>query len=169
MYGRLKNIKLIICLFYYASVIHLLYGDFITDAEIAQWTFAPRPKEGDYKKTTATETDHEEREVTKLCENNHSILYQKLVEQSAKWREIGIHLGFRPSELDEIQARPALYATAPKSLLSAMLADWLQWAPGDQRGSTNTPTLEGLSDALNNARLSEMAQSVTAVTLEPTA
>ena len=24
-----------ICLFYYASVIHLLYGDFITDAEIA--------------------------------------------------------------------------------------------------------------------------------------
>ena len=53
-----------------------------------------------------------------------------MVEHSAKWREIGTHLaiGFRPSELEEIQARPALYTDAPKSLLNAMLADWLQWA-----------------------------------------
>ena len=94
-------------------------------------------------------------------------MYVKLTEHGAKWREIGTHLGFRPSELDEIQARPALYATAPKSWLGAMLAEWLQWTPGDQRGSTKCATLEGLSDALNKAGLSEAAQSI--MTLDLTA
>ena len=122
---------------------------------------APKPKEDDREATPATEP--EEREVTRLSENSHSVLYQKLVEHCAKWREIGTHLGFRPSELQEIQSRPALYATAPKSLLSAMLADWLQWAPGDQRGSTECATLEGLSDALDKAKLSEAARLITTV------
>ena len=49
----LKIIKLITS----TMAIQSLYADFITDAEIAQWTFA--------KETTliATETDHEEREL----------------------------------------------------------------------------------------------------------
>ena len=142
---------------------HTWYVDFITDAEKAQWTLAPKPKKDDHEQAE-TATEPEEREVIKLDENNHSVLYQKLVEHCAKWREIGTHLGFRPSELQEIQSRPALYATAPKSLLSAMIADWLQWAPGDQRGSTKCATLEGLSDALNKVGLSEDAQSI--MTLE---
>ena len=37
------------------------------------------------------------------------------------------------------------------SLFGAMLQDWLQWAPGDGRGSTCFATLEGLKEALNNA------------------
>ena len=106
---------------------------------------------------------------TKLSENNHSILYESLAKYSAKWHEIGTYLRFLPSELEEIKARPGLYGTAPKSWLSAILADWLQWAPGDQRGSTECATLEGLSDALNKAGLSEAAQSITTVTLEPMA
>ena len=114
---------------------------------------------------TAAEPQIEEREPkskpTKLLENNHSILYAKLCKYCAEWREIGTHLGFDPPELNEIQARPPLYATAPKSLLSAMLADWLQWAPGDQRGSTSYATLEGLRDALNKAGLSVASQSIT--------
>ena len=87
-------------------------------------------------------------------------MYQKLTEHSAKWRDIGTLLGFRPSELDEIQARPALYATAPKSWLGTVLAEWFQWSPGDQRGSIKCATLEGLSDALNKAGLSESAQLI---------
>ena len=50
-----------------------------------------------------------------------------------------------------------------------MLADWLQWAPGDQRGSTSYATQEGLRDALNKGELSEAAQSITAEILKPTA
>ncbi len=118
--------------------------------------------------TAATDPQTKEREP-KLSENNHSVLYGKLAEHSAEWREIGTHLGFRPSELNEIQARPPLYATAPKSLLSAMLADWLQWAPGDQRGSTNYVTLEGLRDAVNKAGLSDAARLITTEILKPTA
>ena len=151
-------------------------------------------REQEDEAATAAEPQAEEREPkpkskpTKLSENNHSVLNAKLTKYSAQWREIGTHLGFYPYELNEIQARPPLYTTASKTLLSslvpkplprfqcglgtrlllsAMLADWLQWAPGDQRGSTSYATLEGLSDALNEAGLSEAAQSITREILKP--
>ena len=122
--------------------------------------------------TIAAEPQVEEREPKsnlKLSENHYSILYDKLTEYSAEWREIGTYLGFRPSELNEIQARPLLLNNAPKSWLGAMLTDWLQWTPEDRRGSTNYATLEGLRDALNKAGLSEAAQSITAEIFKPTA
>ena len=81
------------------------------------------------------------------------MLLEQLQIHSAKWREIGSYLGFRPSELDEIQARLLLLNGAPTSWLSAVLADWLQWAPGDSRGSTSFATLEDLKAALNQAGL----------------
>ena len=56
---------------------------------------------------------------------------------------------------------------APNSWLNTMLAEWLQWSPGDGRGSTKCATLERLSDALNKAGLSEAAQSI--MTLDLTA
>ena len=83
---------------------------FIIDAEKAHWMLAPKQKED----VAPTGVEPEEREVTKLSENNHSVLYQKLAEHSAKWREISTHLGFRPSELDEIQARPTSTLLHPK-------------------------------------------------------
>ena len=61
-------------------------------------------------------------------------------------------------ELSINQDRPILFTTAPKSYLSAMLSDWLQWAPGDNRGSTNYATLASLRDAVNNAGLGRAAQ-----------
>ena len=85
---------------------------------------------------------------TILHQHNHSVLYKQLIKHSAKWREIGISLGFLPQELQEIQAIPLLLSDAPRSFLSAMLADWLQWAPRDDRGSTCFATLEGLKFAL---------------------
>ena len=88
------------------------------------------------------------------------MLFEQLQTHSAKWREIGLSLGFRPSELDEIQARPLLLSGAPKSFLSAMLADWLQWVPGDSLGSTSFATLEDLKAALNQTGLGAAAYNL---------
>ena len=163
------------------------------DAEMGQWILAPKKNKDTLP--TATETvptaaetlptaaemiptativdaiptaaEHEERDVIILSEDNHSVLYRTLNEHSAKWREIGIHLGFRPSELDEIQSRPLLLSNASKSWLEAMLAEWLQWTPGDQRRSTSCATLEQLIDVLKDVGLSETAQLI--MTLDLTA
>ena len=101
--------------------------------------------------TVPTAAEPEERG---LSESNHSVLYGQLKEHSAKWRDIGIHLGFRSSELNDIQARPLLLNNAPKSWLEAMLSEWLQWAPGDHRGSNSYATLEQLMDVLKEVGLS---------------
>ena len=132
----------------------------ITDTESNKGTLAPKETEDVLAAVT---------EESELSGRNHSILYAKLAEHSNKWRDIGTYLGFRPTELDNIHARPLLLHNAPNSWLNAMLSEWLQWAPGDQRGSTNCATLEGLNDALNKAGLSEVAESITAVILKPTA
>ena len=93
-------------------------------------------------------------------DKDHSFLYGKMVQHSAKWREIGIFLGFYPGELDIIQARPFLLNNAPESWLGAMLAQWLQWAPGDGRGSTNVANEDSLKQALIKAELSDTAQAI---------
>ena len=102
---------------------------------------------------------------TRLEEKDHPRLLEKLSTHSAKWKEIGSYLGFLPSELEDIQARPLLLATAPKSFLHAMLAEWLQWAPGDIRESTGFATLESLKEALNKAGLGETACSIMHMTM----
>ena len=89
--------------------------------------------------------------------HDHPVLLKQLQAHSAKWREIGSFLGFFPGELGNIEARPSLLSGAPRSWLSAMLTDWLQWAPGDGRGSTSFATLESLKAALNQAGLGAIA------------
>ena len=69
--------------------------------------------------------------LTRLSDNHHSSLLLQLTNYAAVWREIGTHLGFHPGELSNIEARPNLMQSAPVSWLSAMLSQWLQWAPGD--------------------------------------
>ncbi len=103
---------------------------------------------------------------TRLEEKNHSRLLENLSTHSAKWKEIGSYLGFLPSELEDIQVRPLLLATAPKSFLHEMLAEWLQWAPGDSRGSSDFATLENLGEALNKAGLGDTACSIMALPLD---
>ena len=68
-----------------------------------------------------------------------------------------MYLGFRHGELDNIEARPILLQDAPTSWLSAMLAEWLQWAPRDMRGSTSFATVENLKIALKQAGLGATA------------
>ena len=89
--------------------------------------------------------------MSRLTESHHSVLCKELTKHAAAWRAIGIHLGFTQGQLDNIQAIPFLLAGAPTSWLSKILAEWLQWAPGDSQGTTSFATLERLKAALSEA------------------
>ena len=78
----------------------------------------------------------------------------------AKWRKIGIHLKFQQKELDIIQANPLLLNDAPTSWLSVMLSDWIEWAPGDSRGSTGYANLEDLKSAVSKAGFGVVAEEL---------
>ena len=101
---------------------------------------------------------------TQLTEQHKSVLLNQLTKHSTRWREIGLPLGFLPTELDNIQDRPLLLSRAPTSWLRAMLSEWLQWAPGDSRGSTSFATLEGLKTALGKAGLGAAAHDLSVQT-----
>ena len=73
---------------------------------------------------------------------------------------IGAYLGFLPSELRKIQMNPSLFFNGPDGWLSTMLEKWLQWAPGDSRGSKNCATLENLKSALPEAGFGATAHSL---------
>ena len=80
--------------------------------------------------------------------DHHSILFNQLAKHSAEWRNIGRCLGFLPSHLDIIEARPLLMKTAPCSWLEAVLAQWLRSGEGK---------LETLRNALWEAGLGQTA------------
>jgi hypothetical protein len=77
-----------------------------------------------------------------------------------KWREIGSGLGFTFSELEVVQNRPLLLATAPLSWLDAMLASWQHWTPTDSRRSRQYPTLCSLRTAVSKAGLGQTAEQL---------
>ena len=93
-------------------------------------------------------------------ERDFSTVLEKLRPHSSKWRDIGVGLGFTPSELDTIEAAPRHHPTAPKSFLSAMLSDWLEWAPGDARGSMAYANRDSLINAVDKAGLGRTAQEL---------
>ena len=68
-------------------------------------------------------------------------------------------MGFTQGELKNIQADPMLLLEgAPISWLNSMISKWLEWAPGDRRGSTGFATKECLRAALLQANLGDVAQ-----------
>ena len=93
----------------------------------------------------------------RLTERDIPRLLRQLKKHASKWREIGINLEFLPGELANIAARPNLSEGAPVSLLGALLEEWIQWAPGDSRGSTDFATLESLKTALSDSGLGAAA------------
>ena len=92
-----------------------------------------------------------------MTERHIPTLLQQIKNHASKWKEIGTHLGFLPSELSNIESRPNLNQGAPISWLSAMLEEWMQWAQGDTRGSTSFATLKDLKNALKEAGLAATA------------
>ena len=104
------------------------------------------------------EVCHSLKERLNKC--HYSFLIDKLSNYAADWREIGIHLKFHQKELDIIQAKPFLQSGAPKSWLSAMISDWMEWAPGDSRGSTSHANLEDLKSAVSKAGFGVVAEEL---------
>ena len=68
---------------------------------------------------------------------------------SRHWHIIAHGLGFTETEISTVEASYASRTDHPYSYLQAMLFRWLQWFPGDIRGSTYYPTLEYLQKALD--------------------
>ena len=97
------------------------------------------------------------RKTRLTTEEHYGFLCKALEIHAAKWKDIGRNLKFLPGELTNIEARPMLLLTAPKSFLHAMLEEWLQWAPGDHRGSKDFATLEALQLALSESGLGAAA------------
>lgn len=97
---------------------------------------------------------------SKLTSRNHASLFKQLSQLAAKWDDIGRELGFKQGELDNIKDSPLLLSGAPLSWLGTMLSQWLEWAPGDSRGSRDFATLEGLKDALRQANLGSTAHDL---------
>ena len=105
---------------------------------------------------TGYSTSHQQSHIsqhncTRLTENHMASLLRQLSVHALKWKEIGTYLGFRPGELDNICGHSLLIS--PTDWLQKMLAEWLQWAPGDSRGSKDYATLEDLKRALSQAGL----------------
>ena len=97
--------------------------------------------------------------LSRFDEHDHASLYLKLLLHADKWRDIGKALGFLEGELKNIQSDVILMTQSPpKSWLREMLSQWLQWAPGDNRGSSSFATKESLRSALLNVDLGQLAQ-----------
>ena len=63
---------------------------------------------------------------------------------ASQWEVIGLGLGFTSWELSTIKANPINVINAPLSYLFAMLSSWIEWAPGDARGSKDYATHQAL-------------------------
>ena len=67
-------------------------------------------------------------------------------------------LGFLKNELDNIESNPVLLTQSPpKSWLSEMISQWIQWNPGDARGSKDSASLKSLKEALLAINLARLA------------
>ena len=89
-----------------------------------------------------------------LLEDNLELIYYSLELHAARWRNIGIALGFSEEELDNIGSNLSLMAGSPKSRLREMLSQWLTPARDGSRGRASVTSLRNalikvnLSDAL---------------------
>jgi len=63
-----------------------------------------------------------------------------------KWKELGVALRFRKSELDEIEATVSHAAGGLKACLRELLSRWLDWAPPKRP----FPTCRSLAEALRS-------------------
>ena len=95
-----------------------------------------------------------------FTQDDLSVILLILEKHAPQWREIGAGLKFTEYELDNIENMPLLLSSAPKSWLRTMLSKWLQWVPGDNRGSTSFATLEALKGALSEAGLAATANDL---------
>ena len=99
-------------------------------------------------------------EKCKLSESHLPELLIKLNDHASRWRDIGMYLGFRKGELDNIAGSPLLWTESPRSWLREILGAWLEWAPGDSRGSDAFASIENLKCALDKSGLAQTALDI---------
>ena len=83
-----------------------------------------------------------------LLERDIAALLNLLHNFSDKWNEIGLGLGFTPSELKQISGNPSLFMSAPASFLRELLSQWIQWPTKDH---SKQPTLGVLCETLRSS------------------
>ena len=108
----------------------------------------------------STSTQTATRQTVSLKEEHHLHIFKQLRKHSSDWANIGLYLGFLPSEIRNIQASPLLLFNGSDGWLSTLIEKWLQWAPGDSRGSKNFATLENLKSALLKAGFGATAHNL---------
>ena len=99
---------------------------------------------------------------------HYGTLYEQLSPHAHKWEDIAIGLRFTPEEIQIIKNNPANVHEGPKAYLKHVLRDWMLWAPGDARKSTDTATLEALKKAIDKAGLGRVSQKLTLPASEST-
>ena len=94
-----------------------------------------------------------------LTERDVPALISLIHDFSTKWYDIGIGLGFAPSELNLIVSKPLLLAAAPTSYLAELLSQWMQWPTVNH---PQKPTLRTRCEALRSShvRLGSLAEKV---------
>jgi hypothetical protein len=80
-----------------------------------------------------------------ITETDIATLLNLMHNFSDKWNEIGLGLGFVPSELRQISSNLSLLMSAPTSFLTTLLGQWVQWPTKEH---PTKPTLEALCEAL---------------------
>ena len=84
------------------------------------------------------QTLHKE-DVDKLMSLLHNV--------SDSWYDIGLGLGFAPSELISIRGNQSMLMSAPASYLKELLSQWVQWPTMNH---PTRPTLGALCEALRS-------------------
>ena len=94
-----------------------------------------------------------------LTERDIATLLNLMHNFSDKWNEIGLGLGFFPSELRQISSNISLLMYAPASFLRTLLEQWVQWPTKEH---PTKPTLEALCEAMRGslAGLGSLAEQV---------
>ena len=85
------------------------------------------------------------------------MIYSKISPFAGQWQELGTALGFNNNELELILNKPLLLLRAPKSYLREMISQWLQWGPGDGRGSVDFANTVAIHKALFSINLAPVA------------
>jgi hypothetical protein len=96
---------------------------------------------------------------TRLEASDYGCLCEKLRPCAAKWKHIAQSLRFTYSEVSNIESNPRNMELT--SCLDNVIGVWLQWAPGDDRGSKDYATLEHLQIAVSKAGCGVVASKLT--------
>lgn len=86
---------------------------------------------------------------TRLQAAHCGSLCEKLRPCAIKWQQIAHYLRFTSHEILNIENNPENLRS--NSFLDVMIGEWLEWVPGDARGSEEYATLEQLQAALIGA------------------